>query len=474
MEDGANKLIGGRYRLSAQVGKGGMGTVWRAWDTVLDREVAVKELILPSDLPGDERTVRMQRAIREARSAAGLDHPGIVTVFDMIEHERTPVIVMEFVRGRSLHQIVAAEGPLPPSQVASIGAQMLDALRTAHAAGIVHRDLKPANVLVTDRRVIITDFGIASMTGDSSLTAVGERLGTPAFMAPEQANGMDATPASDLWSLGATLYTCVEGRRPFEGSDAWAVLAAVLTGDPPAPLRAGPLTPLLRALLTKDPNARATAADAAASLDAVISGHHATDPLSGNGRSATTKLLNEPPVPPVAPVPPFSPVPRRRTSTAALALLGALCLLAVVTVGAVALWADRLHSGHVDGAGGSTTGPLVPSTTATGPDATSPASTNGPSAGRATLGVLLDTTYPGPGARIATAGTNGRAAVFPGGPAALAGLRPGDIITIFGGSPVNNTTILVALLQRYAPGDRVFLTYQRYGQPVTTQVVLGR
>ncbi|WP_433180693.1 protein kinase domain-containing protein [Actinoallomurus sp. CA-150999] len=462
MEGGANKLIGGRYRLSAQVGKGGMGTVWRAWDTVLDREVAVKELILPADLPGDERAVRMQRAIREARSAAGLDHPGIVTVFDMIEHERTPVIVMEFVRGRSLQQIVAAEGPLPPSQVASIGAQMLDALRTAHAAGIVHRDLKPANVLVTDRRVIITDFGIASMTGDSSLTAAGERLGTPAFMAPEQANGMEATPASDLWSLGATLYTCVEGRRPFEGSGGWAVLAAVLTADPPAPLRAGPLTPLLRALLTKDPNARATAADAATFLDAVISGHQATEPRYEN---RATKRLNEPPVPP-APL-----GPRRRTSTATVALLGALCLLAVVTVGTVALWADRLHSGHANVAGGSTTGS---STTATGPDATSPASTTGPSAGKATLGVLLDTTYPGPGARIATAGTNGRPAVFPGGPAALVGLQPGDIITVFGGSPVNNTTILVALLQRYAPGDRVFLTYQRNGVPVTTQVVLGR
>ncbi|GAB3987268.1 hypothetical protein GCM10029978_105350 [Actinoallomurus acanthiterrae] len=455
-------MIAERYRLSAQVGKGGMGTVWRAWDLVLDREVAVKELILPSNLEGPERAVRMRRAIREARSAARLDHPGIITVFDMIEHERTPMVVMEFVRGRSLEQIVAADGPLPPSQVASIGAQMLDALRAAHAAGIVHRDLKPANVLVTDRRVIITDFGIASMTGDSSLTAADERLGTPAFMAPEQANGMEATPASDLWSLGATLYTCVEGRRPFAGSGAWAVLAAVLTADPPAPLRAGPLTPLLRALLTKDPNARATAADAAAALDAVISGHHAAGPPRENDRPTATKPLTERPV---------LPVPRHRTSTAALALLGVLFLLAVVTVSAVALWAYRLHSGHAAAAGGST---AVPSTTATGPDTTSSASTTGPSTGRATLGVLLDTTYPGPGARIATAGTNGRPAVVPGGPAAMAGLQPGDIITVFGGSPVSDTRALVALLPRYSPGDRIILTYQRYGLPMTIQVILGR
>ncbi|TDD63704.1 serine/threonine-protein kinase, partial [Actinomadura rubrisoli] len=259
----AGELISGRYRLLAPLGQGGMGVVWLARDELLHREVAVKQVKPPDGLPEQARTVQVTRAEREARAAARLVHPGIVTIFDVTEHDGAPVIVMELIKGRSLADIIDQDGPCTPQRAARIGIALLDALRTAHEAGIVHRDLKPANVLITDRRTVITDFGVAALAGDPSITQSGTVLGTPAYMAPEQAQGGNVGPAADLWALGATLYTAVEGHPPFVRDTFVAILSAQMTQPPDPMTKAGPLAPLLTALLQHDPTARATAAQTA-------------------------------------------------------------------------------------------------------------------------------------------------------------------------------------------------------------------
>ncbi|NDU73315.1 protein kinase [Actinomadura sp. DSM 109109] len=237
-----------------------MGAVWRARDEHLDREVAVKELRLPEHLDDAGRRTWIARLEREARAAARLRHPGIVTVHDRVTGEDgRPWIVMELVRGRSLDDLLKAEGPLPHDRVARIGLQVLEALRAAHRAGITHRDIKPANILLEDGRAVVTDFGIAAVEGDATLTSTGAVLGTPAYMSPEQVNGRDVTAASDLWSLGATLYTAVEGRPPFGGASTGAVFVAIATRDPDPSEHAGPLEPVLRELLRRDPSQRPTA-----------------------------------------------------------------------------------------------------------------------------------------------------------------------------------------------------------------------
>ncbi|MCO5989385.1 protein kinase [Actinoallomurus spadix] len=266
-----------------------MGTVWRAHDDLLARDVAVKEVLFPPGLSDDERKVMYERTLREARSAARLNHPGIVTVHDVVEEDGRPCIVMEFVQARSLQEVIDEEGRLPPAQVAEIGAQVLAALRTAHAAGITHRDVKPANVLLAgaadepisrSTRVVITDFGIATMEGDSTLTQTGLIMGSPAYIAPERARGDKASPASDLWSLGATLYAAVEGRSPHHRSEAMAALASVLSEEAPPPRHAGPLAPVLMGLLDKDPARRLTADQTAEGLTRAA---HGTSPLPTSG-----------------------------------------------------------------------------------------------------------------------------------------------------------------------------------------------
>ncbi|WP_199747925.1 protein kinase domain-containing protein [Actinomadura sp. WAC 06369] len=205
-------VLAGRYRRLDRIGRGGMGSVWRAHDIDLDREVAVKELWVPEQVGEQERAVWYARMEREARAAARLRHPGIVTVYDRVRgDDGRPWIVMELVRGRSLDRVLAEDGALPVQRVAEIGLAMLDALTAAHAKGVVHRDVKPANVLLEGERVLLTDFGIAAVEGDATLTRTGAILGTPAYMSPEQVEGGDVAPASDLWSLGATLYAAVGG-----------------------------------------------------------------------------------------------------------------------------------------------------------------------------------------------------------------------------------------------------------------------
>ncbi|GAB3958590.1 hypothetical protein GCM10029978_003830 [Actinoallomurus acanthiterrae] len=266
--DGEPELINGRYRLVETIGRGGMGTVWRGHDEMLDREVAIKRVLFPPDVDDDERTELTALALREARATARLNHPGVVTIYDVLD-DGSPVIVMELIEGRSLADILREEVRLPYRRVAEIGAAVLDALREAHSAEIIHRDLKPANVLITDRRVVITDFGVAQRAGESAEDAE-EVLGTPAFMAPEQVEGAAASPAADLWSLGATLFNAVEGRPPFEGPDQPTILLSLLTLQAPAPANAGPLAPLITALLHKNPEHRPTAEDVAQRLDTIL------------------------------------------------------------------------------------------------------------------------------------------------------------------------------------------------------------
>ncbi|SEG99229.1 Serine/threonine protein kinase [Nonomuraea solani] len=261
-------LLAGRYSLMSQLGQGGMGTVWLAVDELLRQQVAVKEVRLPADLDEAARRDLTERTLREARAAARLrSHPSIVTVHDVVMDSGRPWIVMELVHGRSLDRIVREDGPLPPAQVAWAGRHVLDALGAAHAMGVLHRDVKPGNVLMTqDGRVLLTDFGIATVAGDAALTQTGLLNGSPGYIAPERLRGEADGPEADLWSLGATLYMAVEGRAAYTGPNAAAVMAAVLLREPAPPQRAGPLTPVLAALLEKDPQRRCTPQQASAWL----------------------------------------------------------------------------------------------------------------------------------------------------------------------------------------------------------------
>ncbi|MFI7230397.1 protein kinase [Nonomuraea angiospora] len=267
-------MLAGRYSLMSELGQGGMGTVWLAVDELLRQQVAVKEVRLPADLDEASRAELTERTLREARAAARLrSHPSIVTVHDVVMDSGRPWIVMELVNGRSLDRIVREDGPLPPAQAAWVGRHVLDALAAAHAMGVLHRDVKPGNVLLTqDGRVLLTDFGIATVAGDAALTQTGLLNGSPGYIAPERLRGEVDGPEADLWSLGATLYTAVEGRSAYTGPNAAAVMAAVLLHEPAPPQRAGALTPVLAALLEKEPQRRCPPAQAAAWLQAVAQG----------------------------------------------------------------------------------------------------------------------------------------------------------------------------------------------------------
>ncbi len=258
------RIIDGRFELLERLGSGGMGTVWRARDTVLHREVALKEVRSPDPAlaaatPHTAHVAR-ERVLREARALARISHPHVVTIHHIVDVGPHPWIVMELLSGDTLQDRIA-RGALSPVHAARIGREVLSALRAAHAVGIQHRDVKPANVMLRDDgSAVLTDFGIAALQGATSLTATGELVGSPEYFAPERIRGHDDDPASDLWSLGVTLYVCVEGVSPLRRATSLATLAAVLDEPVPPPVRSGPLAPVLDALLVRDPAARPGAA----------------------------------------------------------------------------------------------------------------------------------------------------------------------------------------------------------------------
>jgi eukaryotic-like serine/threonine-protein kinase len=334
----ANRVVADRYLLQARLGRGGMGVVWHAHDAVLGRAVAVKEVALPPTLPEAERRAAEARVMREARAAARLNHPGAVTVYDVIHDQGRTFVVMELVEAPTLAGLVQAEGPLPPGRVAEIGAQLAGALEAAHRAGIVHRDVKPGNVMVADDGgVKLADFGVASLQGDPQLTVTGLVIGSPAYMAPEQASGQPSGPPADLWALGATLFYAVEGAPPFDKGALVPTLAAVVSEDPRPMRRAGQLAPVIGALLAKDPAARPSAPELREWLSALLD---RARPVPSRAAPAAQGAGGTVPLPPAAPaparrpsrpvLPPAPPVHRRRWRP----LLG---LLGLLLVGGLAL-----------------------------------------------------------------------------------------------------------------------------------------
>ncbi|GAA2078167.1 hypothetical protein GCM10009801_34890 [Streptomyces albiaxialis] len=358
------QIVDGRFELLERLGSGGMGHVWRARDTALHREVALKE-VRPTDPSLDPeqaadseagRTLR-ERVLREARALARLNDPRVVTIHHIVDERPYPWLVMELLPGDTLQDRIE-NGPLEPIEAARIGRQMLGALRTAHAAGIQHRDVKPANVLLrADGSPVLTDFGIAALQGSSTLTQTGEFLGSPEYIAPERIRG-DDDPSSDLWSLGMTLYVCAEGHSPLRRPTTLSTLAAVLDEPVPPPVRSGPLTPVLTALLVRDVAARPDAE----TLDRMLA-----DVEEGRGAVAyvpTETALSAPPPPgpaevptPPQPMPSGSP-PVRRRSRAPLAIVGAVVAAALVAGGTYLLTRPGDEDGG-DAKGGASAAPAT-------------------------------------------------------------------------------------------------------------------
>ncbi|MFF4827355.1 protein kinase domain-containing protein [Streptomyces sp. NPDC001312] len=323
-------LLSGRYRLADAIGSGGMGRVWRAHDEVLHRAVAIKELTAALYVAESDQEVLLARTRAEARAAARINHSAVVTVHDVLEHDGRPWIVMELVEGRSLADALKERDRMDPAEAARIGIWVLRALRAAHAAGVLHRDVKPGNVLLgQDGRVLLTDFGIAQIEGDTTITRTGEVVGSVDYLAPERVRGHDPGPASDLWALGATLYTAVEGLSPFRRTSPLSTMQAVVDEEPREPRHAGPLAPVITALLRKDPAERPQAEQVEQMLAEAAEGRRPSSaqayvptqaagahPAQGSWPPATTP---HPVSPPTAAGPALqhhpAPVPRRRLRT---------------------------------------------------------------------------------------------------------------------------------------------------------------
>ncbi|MYW11285.1 protein kinase [Streptomyces sp. SID2563] len=367
-------MLAGRYRLGDVLGRGGMGKVWRAHDEVLHRTVAVKELTAGLYVAESDRIVLHQRTQKEARAAARITHPGVVTVHDVVEYDNRPWIVMQYVDGPSLaDRAKESGGEIEAREAARIGLHVLGALRAAHGAGVLHRDVKPGNVLLArDGRVLLTDFGIAAIEGDSTITRTGELVGSIDYLAPERVRGGDPGPASDLWSLGATLYTAVEGRSPFRRTSPISTMQAVVTEEPPPPARAGALAPVITALLRKEPGDRPSAAETERMLLEAMEGRAPrsaqafvpTQQVSEEMLRGGTAVLPHPgPVVQPAPVPAPAPAPRRsrwRTRVLVIAL--------AAVIGGGAGIAAMLYAHRTDAAGSTDGGTSAHGTRTPGPD----------------------------------------------------------------------------------------------------------
>ncbi|NEE16862.1 protein kinase [Streptomyces sp. SID7499] len=278
-QDTRERLLAGRYRLGKVLGRGGMGTVWRAEDETLGRTVAVKELRFPTNIDQEEKRRLITRTLREAKAIARIRNNSAVTVFDVVQEDDRPWIVMELVEGKSLAEVIREDGLLEPKRAAEVGLAVLDVLRSAHREGILHRDVKPSNVLISDDgRVVLTDFGIAQVEGDPSITSTGMLVGAPSYISPERARGHKPGPAADLWSLGGLLYAAVEGAPPYDKGSAIATLTAVMTEPLEEPKNAGPLKDVIHGLLTKDPAQRLDDAGARAMLNKVLHAPETAEP----------------------------------------------------------------------------------------------------------------------------------------------------------------------------------------------------
>ncbi|MFF0137462.1 serine/threonine-protein kinase [Streptomyces sp. NPDC005227] len=295
-QDKSERLLAGRYRLGDVLGRGGMGTVWRAQDETLGRTVAVKELRFPSSIDDEEKRRLITRTLREAKAIARIRNTGAVTVFDVVDEDNRPWIVMELIEGKSLAEAIREDGVLTPKRAAEVALAILDVLRAAHRQGILHRDVKPSNVLMSDDgRVVLTDFGIAQVEGDPSITSTGMLVGAPSYISPERARGHKPGPAADLWSLGGLLYASVEGVPPYDKGSAIATLTAVMTEPVEQPKNAGPLESVIYGLLAKDPEQRLDDAGARALLNEVL---REPEPKAAEPEPMdATKVVTLPPLP---------------------------------------------------------------------------------------------------------------------------------------------------------------------------------